>query len=594
MKKILLSVFSAALALAVSAQQNSEIAGQWGKLIDGETTAGDQSTEVCVDNSGNVYWFGTYGSTDDALDIKYDGEFLYSGAAYTGTSQNNNFTVLKTDANGNKLWCVYSNSGDFENNAGGCAVTTDGGIVVVSKVRHTDGYQDKDIQLVDANGTPVVIEWKEESGSSRIYRMLVTKISSTGTIEWNQLIEFSSEPGPKASGNYASCWSNVFNLPGSCAVDENNNIYIPLNYRNPLTIAKADNSTVTLTPKNNQTWTGDPQSATGDFLILKLDNNGYYSNSLELDGTASAAYCQKLAYDNGKIYAQGYITGNGTTLKAGEYTLAPSTVMSPVVLCADANLGVQWAKCYPAEQVAGKNALQNVGITVCNGTLWLCGQYNLKFTDPDNTANSVASTQGSIREAFILKLDAANGEWIAARNSRDDDWNYPSTLAKTGLTGYFKVLQNAENPEKIYVFGYVMNAAVGVVLREYDATTLEANLTDGQNNIVTQGGMPSCQAIAYDAKNCCAYLTARGMNGTAFNMMGGLTSSTYTKWGILAAKFKLPATMAGIDGISADSVNDTDAPVEYFNLQGIRIANPTSGNIYIRRQGSNVSKIIME
>ncbi|MCM1521768.1 MAG: M6 family metalloprotease domain-containing protein [Muribaculaceae bacterium] len=35
---------------------------------------------------------------------------------------------------------------------------------------------------------------------------------------------------------------------------------------------------------------------------------------------------------------------------------------------------------------------------------------------------------------------------------------------------------------------------------------------------------------------------------------------------------------------------DGDAPVEYFNLQGIRVDNPTTG-IYIRRQGSKVTKV---
>jgi hypothetical protein len=35
-----------------------------------------------------------------------------------------------------------------------------------------------------------------------------------------------------------------------------------------------------------------------------------------------------------------------------------------------------------------------------------------------------------------------------------------------------------------------------------------------------------------------------------------------------------------------------DAPVEYFNLQGLRIDNPTNG-IFIRRQGSSVAKVTL-
>lgn len=46
-------------------------------------------------------------------------------------------------------------------------------------------------------------------------------------------------------------------------------------------------------------------------------------------------------------------------------------------------------------------------------------------------------------------------------------------------------------------------------------------------------------------------------------------------------------TVTGIDTIDAD----TDAKVEYFNLQGLPIANPQAGQILIRRQGDKVEKI---
>jgi len=47
---------------------------------------------------------------------------------------------------------------------------------------------------------------------------------------------------------------------------------------------------------------------------------------------------------------------------------------------------------------------------------------------------------------------------------------------------------------------------------------------------------------------------------------------------------------AGITDIKADN---TDAPVEYYNLQGMRIDNPSAGNVYIRRQGAKSAKILM-
>ena len=46
---------------------------------------------------------------------------------------------------------------------------------------------------------------------------------------------------------------------------------------------------------------------------------------------------------------------------------------------------------------------------------------------------------------------------------------------------------------------------------------------------------------------------------------------------------------AGVDGIESDNLN---APVEYFNLQGVKVANPANG-LYIVRQGNKVTKQVI-
>lgn len=49
------------------------------------------------------------------------------------------------------------------------------------------------------------------------------------------------------------------------------------------------------------------------------------------------------------------------------------------------------------------------------------------------------------------------------------------------------------------------------------------------------------------------------------------------------------------DHLTAIENVETDietAPAEYYNLQGIHIANPVSGQIYIVRQGNTVGKIL--
>ena len=50
---------------------------------------------------------------------------------------------------------------------------------------------------------------------------------------------------------------------------------------------------------------------------------------------------------------------------------------------------------------------------------------------------------------------------------------------------------------------------------------------------------------------------------------------------------------AGTTGINDINVDNANAPVEYFNLQGIRVENPANG-LYIRRQGNKVEKIYVK
>ena len=47
---------------------------------------------------------------------------------------------------------------------------------------------------------------------------------------------------------------------------------------------------------------------------------------------------------------------------------------------------------------------------------------------------------------------------------------------------------------------------------------------------------------------------------------------------------------SGVENIVAG--DNADAPVEYFNLQGVKVVNP-KGGIFIRRQGSSTTKVAL-
>ena len=49
-----------------------------------------------------------------------------------------------------------------------------------------------------------------------------------------------------------------------------------------------------------------------------------------------------------------------------------------------------------------------------------------------------------------------------------------------------------------------------------------------------------------------------------------------------------------VTGVEDVAVDNNDAPVEYYNLQGFRVMNPAKGQVYIVRQGNKVSKVLLK
>lgn len=71
----------------------------------------------------------------------------------------------------------------------------------------------------------------------------------------------------------------------------------------------------------------------------------------------------------------------------------------------------------------------------------------------------------------------------------------------------------------------------------------------------------------------------------------------------LKAKYNMTATANGQTlhftllfdrsaSTSVGSIEASDAPAVYYNMQGIQVANPEVGQIYIVRKGDKVSKVI--
>ena len=129
-----------------------------------------------------------------------------------------------------------------------------------------------------------------------------------------------------------------------------------------------------------------------------------------------------------------------------------------------------------------------------------------------------------------------------------------------------------------------------------DAVLFDANF-DGEVvpvTLVDGNGSPYVE-IDYNEKMSFLNQTVVGFElGDGFSLFAGnldknavFESYTDIKIAPLVNYFD---AMAGAAEIEADNAN---APVEYFNLQGVRVNNPENG-VYIRRQGSDVQKVLVK
>ncbi len=581
MTKTLQTLMTAAcLAGAVSAFGQSEApVFQWGNLLTG-VVGHDQTRGIATDGTDAVYWMAFNGSTTADRDVTYAGQLLYNGSEYEGTSTNKNLTVMKTNASGEEKWVIHSEAGDFISGEGNVAVNSRGELVFFGAVRHTDLLYGNGINLIDAKGKKTELGW--EVGDRRNNRLFLATATADGEIIWARTYDISTAPAPKASGNYADFTSDAVNAY-ALAIDSDDNIYIGGRYRNPLTFPKINGETVTLTPKNVSTWNGDSQQTTGDLYLVKLDSEGNYLSHLSETGDeVGVTYLWDMEMKDGNLFFTGYAKGDGN-FKLGGVSLTSNQYVCPIVGKLTTDLQPVWMEILPGDAVGGKNAIQNVGlsVSVSKNNVWLAGMYNGRISSATDPEDYVESTQGNLREGFIIKLSAEDGSWLGAANSRTDfNENY--------LGGYLDIINEEETgTEDIMVYGYMMNASVGVFLRSYDAETLVGK-PDKSWNIITQGGVPTANDIAYVPELATAYVTARG--NKAFQPLDGPLSESVSGYTNYLARFDLPVPVQ----TSQVSIGEETAEAVYYTLQGLRVDTPTEPGLYIKRQGSKTEKILVK
>lgn len=165
------------------------------------------------------------------------------------------------------------------------------------------------------------------------------------------------------------------------------------------------------------------------------------------------------------------------------------------------------------------------------------------------------------------------------------DWKFVSTNYHSCDTKHFLYI-DATNPESVNILksypGYE-NSKGHVWVGSYNALVSEENQDPAAAGTLKDGVITLPQYSVYCSYQ---YLYPEDEEGNEDTSNGpGIYPTTYN------GAFKIDLNTAGINDAVIDL--DNNAPVEYFNLQGVRVANPAAGELVIKRQGEKVSKTIV-
>ena len=592
------TVAVAALLLASSAvaQNVTTPTGEWAKFVTNQITSGTMTNAIATTEDGSMtYWYGSAATKAAGDQAFFDGEAVFT--APIATERNNNSPIiLAINDKGEKVWSAYCPYGDAVSNNGGIVILPDNSIVFVMVVRHDPLALDHAITFVDATGEtydmfPAVTEYRNVA--------IIGHLSAEGKLLGHSTIDVDPLD---IDGTIVRAGITVDGVTAT----PDGNILIYGNQRADFTYIQ-ENGEPILSRKNdfaNIGWDGNAQKDAGDMYMAWLTPEG------RITGNPYSFYGR--GYTNGHIYSAVY-DESGNLYIYGRYTLVEGQEVKgsiltrdngPVDICSTGKIDLfvarfngndnmpKWMKFIIGEKVNNSCIVQNSGLSIGNGNLWLAAQYNGKFYPQGDETKEIHSTL-TMREGMLVRFNPENGEWIKGVSSYD---SFPAN----GLSAYQDAIISPKATDKVYVFGYMMNAAVGVFLRSYDVETLKAD-TDNAWSLVTgvkgdgfNAAVPIAFNIAYAPKTGTAYTDARGRGGMC--AAGLPTATSGSAFGIQLAKFQLPqGVFSGVSDIAVDDsdADNANAPVEYYDLQGRRLSDTPAAGLYIRRQGTRVTKVLV-
>ena len=214
--------------------------------------------------------------------------------------------------------------------------------------------------------------------------------------------------------------------------------------------------------------------------------------------------------------------------------------------------------------------------------------------DPDPDKTIILSTDFDANDGFTFE-DGTLPEGLTYVWTRDKNYNYmKASCFKSGnhaVEGAFLVspVLDLTNRNEITL---TFNQALGFCTAEQAAEML--SLWVREENMDWSVELPiQAWPAAVEGKNFTAFESAGEYDLDQFKNKKIQLGWKYTSTTEVGPTWEIDAVKVTgkIDNAISNIEADVNAPVEYFNLQGVRVANPENG-LYIMRQGNKVTKVI--
>lgn len=134
--------------------------------------------------------------------------------------------------------------------------------------------------------------------------------------------------------------------------------------------------------------------------------------------------------------------------------------------------------------------------------------------------------------------------------------------------------------------------SIDVILTTYKSTKSEAPKNPTWNLDINGHTMATALTSDVTTPNTYTIPFESTLSRAADGLEDALTiKSTDAPVDVYSLKINFDPVVSGIEKVTFTN-EDADAPVEYYNMQGVRVMNPAQG-LYIRRQGNRVEKVAL-